>query len=1268
MHRRLWRWLRWTVTGIAVLLLAIGIAGWYYTQTDQFRDTLRSRLLAALNDSLNAEVDFKEVTGSIWSTLSFRDVALIQQGVPVLSAQSISIRLGILGQILPLLTNATVHIGEIEIEKPQLWLAQDRDKRWNVLTLLKPREAEEPGRFRIYLDEIKISDGKVEAATADGKQARITSLTLKGDAALLPTGIGIDFDYLNFALASPGMPSVTWGSAFSLKDSGKTSELEIQRLDLATNKSQLRIAGTVRDLKEPTVAITLELARGAAEEITEMFPAVPLRQDISARLKASGPLSKLQVSGALKALDGQVDTSVVADLISERSVRGKLEIKGFAVDKVLKISGFSGRADGQINFAGSSLEDAEAAAKASLTRAVVNEWELGDVTLSGGLKNKNVSVAAHAEAKGGKADLKGTVALLETPAYELTLNARALDLKKAAGDKAPISAKINLDAWAKGRGTEPKGMEVDTKITFHPSQVGAIQVQQGFVEGGLRGGALIVREARLVAEGTTFNAKGKVASLKKDAAGTITYSLRSKDIRPWAQLVGVEATGSANLDGTVAGSLQSPRLEGKAFLNELGLAKARVENGTVRWVATKDARNQWRGQFKIAAKQLVAGVPLQSLDAEVALEGLDPATVAAEITARDADQHVHRVKTRLIHSGERTDVLLQEIALQFDGAWRNPRPARIVVEGKKVTLEDFSLQYGTQGVTAKGVTGWQGTQNLFVQVNRFPIERLRAYLKDAPAVGGILSLTVQIHGTAAQPIIDGSLNAESLTVAGQPYAALTGQAKYQTERLSMDLRLAQDQNHDLTAKGVLPVYLGWGDNRSPAVKGDADLRIYSEGLNPTFLSLLTKDVDSLQGSLKLDVQLRGPFNALTPRGTIQFQNGGARVVPLNLALKEIDLHANVTPGTIELTRLNARSGDGQLTGTGRLGLKQYSITAIGMTLNADQFQVINTREYKALASGKLAASGTLQQPMIRGDLTVKGTLRPDMALMKRTGRASEDSTIVVVRSESDLVGQDERAMSGTNSQNGAGNTQKQSPLFDQLGLEITAQISRGTWLYLDEGSMELTGDLRVKKGPKESMAVVGKLQGVRGWYSFKGKRFRLEKAEVTLTGGTQIDPIIDIVGLYRVPQYQIYANIGGTSSKPTLTLRSEPQLEQADILAVLLFGKPVNTLSQGEQKTLQNEALKATAAYIASDLKQSVASSLGLDIVEVGAGDTLSQTQVEVGKYVRDDVFVSATQQFGGEQEQEYAIEYNVTPNVQIKSSTTSQGKSGIDIFWKKQY
>jgi translocation and assembly module TamB len=197
----------------------------------------------------------------------------------------------------------------------------------------------------------------------------------------------------------------------------------------------------------------------------------------------------------------------------------------------------------------------------------------------------------------------------------------------------------------------------------------------------------------------------------------------------------------------------------------------------------------------------------------------------------------------------------------------------------------------------------------------------------------------------------------------------------------------------------------------------------------------------------------------------------------------------------------------------------------------------------------------------------------------------------------------------------------------------------------------------------------GALRSVRGWYTFQGRKFELERGEVVFTGGGQsIEPRLDIEARYKTSDYQVYLVIGGTTKEPTLNLRSEPPLEQADILSVLVFGKPAGELTQGQQNVLQAQALQATAEFVAGGLRQSVARKLGVDSLEFSLGSGSEPGKVGVGKYVHEDVYVSASQQIGGEKAQEYSLEYQITPRWQLKGSTESGKNSGIDLFWHKRY
>jgi translocation and assembly module TamB len=170
---------------------------------------------------------------------------------------------------------------------------------------------------------------------------------------------------------------------------------------------------------------------------------------------------------------------------------------------------------------------------------------------------------------------------------------------------------------------------------------------------------------------------------------------------------------------------------------------------------------------------------------------------------------------------------------------------------------------------------------------------------------------------------------------------------------------------------------------------------------------------------------------------------------------------------------------------------------------------------------------------------------------------------------------------------------------------------------------------------------------VRGWYTYHNRKFTLERGQVISTGASPIDPTLDIVARHTLQKYKIDRVISGTARTPILSLRSEPSLEQADILSLLLFGKTTNGLSGGEKSSLQSQVLSATAGYFASDLRRSVAQQLGIDDLEFDVGQTISKSHIGAGKYLSEDVFVSTSHPAGDKknQGQEFAVEYQMGEN-----------------------
>jgi translocation and assembly module TamB len=285
-------------------------------------------------------------------------------------------------------------------------------------------------------------------------------------------------------------------------------------------------------------------------------------------------------------------------------------------------------------------------------------------------------------------------------------------------------------------------------------------------------------------------------------------------------------------------------------------------------------------------------------------------------------------------------------------------------------------------------------------------------------------------------------------------------------------------------------------------------------------------------------------------------------------------------------------------------------------------------------------------------------VRPDLAfLAKSSTPVKRDQTIV-------LVNRDGIERETTGKKPGEGSND--SDLFKNLSLDLNVRAPRNLWVRHPDAVVEFRGDIRATKGPGQELQLVGTSEIIRGWAGFQGRRFEFVRGEFRFIGGGKIDPVLDIVAQHRLPQYRVYAVVGGSAEKPSLTLRSEPSLDQADILALLVFGKPTGELSRGEEASLKQSAVDLASGFAATKIGAAVAEAIGLDTL--GGDLNVEDGRIGYGRYLGERTYVTAGQDLDGEEGQEVTIEYQIGRDWKIESSTTSKGSSGVGIIWHKRY
>jgi translocation and assembly module TamB len=122
--------------------------------------------------------------------------------------------------------------------------------------------------------------------------------------------------------------------------------------------------------------------------------------------------------------------------------------------------------------------------------------------------------------------------------------------------------------------------------------------------------------------------------------------------------------------------------------------------------------------------------------------------------------------------------------------------------------------------------------------------------------------------------------------------------------------------------------------------------------------------------------------------------------------------------------------------------------------------------------------------------------------------------------------------------------------------------------------------------------------------------------------------------------------------QPELSFSSNPPLDQAEILSLIVFNQPINQLAEGQQVSVANAAATLAGGYLASGLTSSIRSALSLDEFQIQAsGQQGGGPEVLLGEQIGDNLFFRLRQGFGTVQATELILEYQIRQFLRLQAT-----------------
>ena len=251
-----------------------------------------------------------------------------------------------------------------------------------------------------------------------------------------------------------------------------------------------------------------------------------------------------------------------------------------------------------------------------------------------------------------------------------------------------------------------------------------------------------------------------------------------------------------------------------------------------------------------------------------------------------------------------------------------------------------------------------------------------------------------------------------------------------------------------------------------------------------------------------------------------------------------------------------------------------------------------------------------------------------------------------------------------------------TPRGSRPDVDVTIDLPSGLAVRGRGLDVEVAGRLQVTQ-QRGKPVVTGELRAVRGTYTLVGRTLLLDRGTVRFQGDEGLDPALDIQLSTLVSSTKILVVVGGTTQKPELSLHSEPEMEQTDIIALLSLGKTFDQLSDEESNILRERAAAIVLSMGAAALQENVAGDLGIDVLQYRSnsaapgGTSASDANVgslAFGKYLSPKLLLSYAYSLDRATDDVLSLEYFLSGRLTLETLYSVGGETGLGFGWTKEY
>jgi translocation and assembly module TamB len=430
-----------------------------------------------------------------------------------------------------------------------------------------------------------------------------------------------------------------------------------------------------------------------------------------------------------------------------------------------------------------------------------------------------------------------------------------------------------------------------------------------------------------------------------------------------------------------------------------------------------------------------------------------------------------------------------------------------------------------------------------------------------------------------------------------------------------------------------------------AINGELNLRLVSSFTDTIF----TTGVAQVQASIGGSIQ--------SPRllGSVNLRDLGLRVTNIPLTLTRGAGRIRFTSDQALIENFTASSaGGGTLKLSGGAALVGLVPDRWRIEAEANEVGIEYPRDTQTIFDGTVALQGNRRAQVLTGDIDVRrASYQKDLTLEELVSTGGPLSKEFV-----DI---------GPGNKGGPG-----------LPIAIDMRINADQTLIIRNNLADAEGSAYLHiRGPLSDPVVSGRVVLSHGILEFRDDKYELIRGVITFPARRKASPVLDVESEVDISGYTITLTFTGTMEKPEITLRSNPDLPETDIISLITSGSlATDTSASGLAK---QSGLGLAQSLLSASLTQRLSkgtqrlfglSRLSIDpLIVGGSGDPTAK--VTLGQRITRNLTITYSQNLTSRSsgfERIVLLEYRLTNRFSLVGFRNERNEFGFDVRVRKRF